>query len=158
MNLGEELDMATKMFHYTSCGLRNVWLKNGFEEKKTAYGKAIAIHNVEGLHRAIGLHLVTNKPRLSGAEIRFLRKELDLSQGALANMLGVGETTMRGWEKNRPKITKPAERLLRMMYREHVDGDGTIRKLVERIAQINRDAYQKNLELEETQTGWKAAA
>lgn len=146
------------MFHYTSCGLRNIWLRNGFSIKQTAYGKAVAIHNVEGLHKAIGLHLVNNKKSLSGSEVRFLRKELDMSQAQLAQVLGVGETTVRGWENNRTKITKPADRMLRVLYREHVDGDGKVRELVERLAELNREAMSSKLELVETNKGWKAAA
>ena len=39
------------MIHYTSCGLQNIWLKNGYEVIETAYGKATSIHDVEGLHK-----------------------------------------------------------------------------------------------------------
>ena len=89
------------MYHYTGCGLRNIWLKNGYEHWNTPYGKGVAIADLEGLHRAIGLALVQHKPRLSGAEVRFLRSELDFSQSDLAKVLGVGETSVRGWEKHR---------------------------------------------------------
>ena len=150
--------MKNGMLHYTGCGLRNVWLRNGFTVRETPYGKAVAIHDVEGLHRAIGLYLVDNKPRLSGAEIRFLRKELDLSQKNLAYLLGVSEVTLRGWERNRTRITRPAERLLRTLYREHAAGDGKLRKLIERIAELNRDIHWKRLELQETPRGWRAKA
>ncbi|MEG0379379.1 MAG: helix-turn-helix domain-containing protein, partial [Eubacterium sp.] len=50
--------------------------------------------DVEGLHRAIGINLVTHKPRLSGAEVRFLRKEMNLSQNGLAEILGVSVPTV----------------------------------------------------------------
>lgn len=146
------------MFHYTSCGLRNIWLRNGFDVKETAYGRAVAIHNVEGLHRTIGLYLVNNKKCLAGGEVRFLRKELDMSQAHLATILGVGETTVRGWESNRTKITQPSDRMLRVLYREHVEGDGKIRELVERLSELNRDAHRNKIELEETDIGWQAAA
>ena len=66
------------MYHYTECGLPDVTLKNGYEVKETSYGEAVSIHNLEGLHRAIGMHLATETPALTGNEIRFLRKELDL--------------------------------------------------------------------------------
>ena len=148
----------SEMFHYTSCGLRNIWLRNGYVVRKTPYGEAVAIHNVEGLHCVIGLYLVRNKPRLSGAEVRFLRKELDMSQSDLASILGVSENSVRGWENHRTKITRPAERLLRYIFVEHVEGDGKIRELIEKISKINRDAYRKELKLEETDAGWIAAA
>ena len=146
------------MFHYTSCGLRNIWLRNGYVERSTSYGKAVAIHDVEGLHKAIGLFLVKEKPRLSSAEVRFLRKELDMPQVHLAQVLGVGETTVRAWEASRAVITRPAERFLRALYLEHVEGDGTIRALVERLSQINRDDHHKRIEMSETDSGWLSRA
>jgi hypothetical protein len=44
-------------------------------EKDTPYGPAVSIHNLEDLHRVIGLHLITYKSQLSPVEIRFLRTE-----------------------------------------------------------------------------------
>lgn len=147
------------MIEYNSCGLPDVWLRNGYEVRDTAYGRSVAIHDVEGLHRAIGLDLISRKPLLNGKEVRFLRKELDLSQTQLASLLGVGETSVRNWESGRQAITKPAERMLRILYREHVAGDGSIRELVERISELNREVHQQHrLELEETSNGWAAAA
>lgn len=146
------------MYHYTSCGLRNIWLRNGYEVKETSYGDGVAIHNVEGLHKAIGLNLVQNKPQLSGAEIRFLRKELDMPQAQLAALLGVSENSVRGWEKHRGKITKPTERLLRMLYQEYATGNSSVRGLIERLGQFNRDIYANGMNFEETENGWRTAA
>jgi len=146
------------MLHYTSCGLQNIWLKNGYEVMDTDYGKATSIHDVEGLHAVIGLLLVENKPRLSGAEVRFLRKELDLSQVHLALLLGVSEISVRGWENHRTKITKPADKILRILFIEHANGNKEIKAFFERLSQLNRDAYSKKIELEETGIGWKQAA
>ncbi len=147
------------MFHYTSCGLRNIWLRNGYTKKDTAYGKAVAIHDLDGLHRVIGLYLVDHKPRLSSTEVRFLRIELDMSQKHLAQVLGVSEVTLRGWENYRTKITKPADRLLRVLYREHVAGDGTVRELVEQLGDANREMQgTKTIELEDADQGWFAKA
>lgn len=146
------------MHHYTSCGLLNIWLRNGYERKETSYGQGIAIHDVQGLHKAIGLNLVQNKPQLSGAEIRFLRKELDMPQATLAALLGVSENSVRGWEKHRGKITKPAERLLRMLYQEYAVGNTSVRALIERLGQFNRDIYANGMDLEETESGWRTAA
>lgn len=144
--------------HYTDCGLRNVWLRNGFVVRKTPYGRATAIHDVAGLHRAIGLYLVNPKPHLAGSEVRFLRKEIELSQTHLAKVLGVGETSVRGWESNRGRISRPADRVLRVLYVEHVRGDGTVRAIVDRLAELNREAHIRKLEMEETGKGWRAEA
>ena len=146
------------MYHYTSSGLRNIWLRNGFDIKNTAYGKGVAIHDIDGLHKMIGLNLVLNKPRLTGAEVRFLRKELDMPQAQLASLLGVGETSVRGWENHRGRITKPAERLLRTLYNEFATGNTSVRELIERIGKYNRDIYSNGMKLEETESGWATAA
>lgn len=146
------------LFHYTGCGLGNVYLRNGYTERDTPYGKGVAIHNLEGLHREIGLFLVQNRPNLTGSEARFLRKELDMPQSDLAAILGISENTVRGWENSRTKISGPAERMLRVLYREQVLGDGKVREIVDRLAKLNRDAYRERIELEETENGWLAAA
>ncbi|WP_201779592.1 helix-turn-helix domain-containing protein [Azospirillum thiophilum] len=87
------------MYHYTECGLPNVWLANGVKPHATPYGEAMVIENVEGLHRAIGMQLVHRKPYLTGCEFRFLRKELDLSQNALAGYFGNDAQSVALWEK-----------------------------------------------------------
>ncbi len=145
-------------YHYTSCGLRNIWLRNGYELRETAYGESVAIKNIEGLHRAIGLYLVHNKPSLSGAEVRFLRKELNLSQADFAVCMGVSEPTVRGWENNRTKITRPAESLLRVIYEEFARGGTAVRALIEHIGRLGQDSPAKAIEFEETEAGWRAEA
>lgn len=146
------------MYEYKGCGLENIFLKNGYTVQETEYGEAVSIHNVEQLHQLIGLHLVMNKPQLTKGEVRFLRIGLDLAQSDLGAMLGVGETTVRNWESGRGKIPGPADRLLRTLYREHAEGDGTIRELIKRVGQLNRDEYQNHLELVENQDTWAVVA
>jgi putative transcriptional regulator len=145
------------LYHYTGCGLPSVWLRNGYIVRDTEYGKAVAIHDVEGLHKVIGLHLVDRKPVLSGTEVRYLRKELDLTQARLAQFLGVSENSIRGWENQRTRIAGPAERVLRILYREHVAGDVLVRAVVDRLANLDR-SHARKLELEDTESGWRAAA
>lgn len=145
------------MFHYVSCGLKNVYLRNGYTVKETPYGKATSIQDVEGLHKAIGLYLVKNKPQLSGSEVRFLRRELDISQKALADLLGVGDTSVRNWESGRGKITGPADRMLRVLYQQYVKGPTEIRSMVEHINELDRQITKK-VEFVETDRGWRPAA
>ncbi|MDT8383097.1 MAG: helix-turn-helix domain-containing protein [Gammaproteobacteria bacterium] len=150
-----------KLFHYTSSGLDGVWLRNGFTETTTPYGKAVSIHNIEGLHRAIGLDIVCRKSQLQPNEVRFLRKELNLSQTHLARILGVSETTARNWEsedKGRARIPGPADRILRALYRESVQGDGKILEMLESISDLDEETGKNRIELEETESGWTAKA
>lgn len=148
------------MFHYVSSGLSNVWLRNGFTEKETAYGKAVSIHDLEGLHKAIGLYIVTNLPSLAGEEVQFIRKELDITQQQMAYILGVSETTVRNWENNRTKrkMPKSAEIVLRALYSDYVSNNGNVRDIVDGIGQMNRESFANSIEFEETDAGWRTAA
>lgn len=146
------------MLHYISCGLKNIWLRNGYTTIKTEYGDATSIHDIEGLHKAIGLYLVNYMPVLGKEELRFLRKELDLSQSNLANLLGVSESSIRSWENGRAKVPSPADKILRVLYQEKVNGHKDINNLLERISQLNRDTHLNKIWLEETNSGWGKAA
>jgi len=145
--------MCGTPFHYDSCGLPNIRLKNGFTIKESNYGEVVSIHNLEGLHRAIGLGLVNNKPTLSCDEVRFLRKEMDLPQVQLAALLGVSESTVRNWEKDRAEVPGPADRMLRTLYLEFVNEGST------RVSQLNRDQHELGcLEFSEMDGEWLVAA
>jgi DNA-binding transcriptional regulator YiaG len=145
------------MYHYTESGLRNVWLVNGYTSRRTPYGKGIAIADLEGLHRAIARQIVRLPRPLSGAEFRFLRKELELSQANLADCLGCNVQALARWEKSKSRIPRPAERLLRALHRETDEGNAHIRELVERINARDAAARPK-LEFQQRRGQWKAAA
>ncbi len=146
------------MYHYTECGLGYVWLRNGYEIHPSPYGDAVSIRDVDGLHKVIGLDVVSKSACLTAEEVRFLRVEMDMSQKHLADILGVGETTVRNWESGRGAISGPAERLLRTLFEEHARGNTVVREMAERLAHLSRQEHAERLELEETDDGWKAAA
>lgn len=62
----------SKNFHYTACGLDNVWLANGYKVKATRHGHAVAVDDVDGLHQLIAQTLIDKPVSLSGKEFRFL--------------------------------------------------------------------------------------
>ena len=61
-SMAKQREMKTRTpHHYTQCGLGNVYLRNGFEVVSTKYGEAIRIHDMDGLHGAIGMYLIREK-------------------------------------------------------------------------------------------------
>lgn len=105
------------MYHYLECGLPDVWLVNGYEWVSTSMGKAFRIRSSEALDKAIQGVVVMKPGRLTGGEFRYLRKALNLSQRALADMLGNDEQTVALWEKRRgPPLW--ADRLIRLFQKE----------------------------------------
>ncbi|KSV93974.1 DNA-binding transcriptional regulator [Sinorhizobium sp. GL28] len=140
--------------HYTDSGLDNVWLENGYTVHQTPYGEGVSIQDTEGLHRAIGKWIIELPKPINGAELRFIRLEMELTQRDLGGILGVEEQAVRRWEKTRDRsINGPADRLLRALYEEYLDGDGSVRRMVDRLASLNR-VDQTKVSFCETDKGW----
>ena len=142
-------------YHYTESGLRNIWLDSGFKIVETNYGKGVSIHDVEGLHRAIG-NALAKKSHITGAELRFLRKEMDMSQRALGLLLGTVDQAVAKWEKS-GRVPKTADRMVRLIYLEHIGGNIPIRSTIERINDTDREEYER-MTAEEGSNGWQIAA
>ena len=67
------------------------------------------------LHRTIA-HAVIRKPfRLSGLEVRYLRKYLGWSGVDFARHVGVDPSTVSNWENDKDPIGSASDRLLRLM-------------------------------------------
>lgn len=143
------------MYHYTESGLQNIYLTNGYKLRKTDQGKAIAISDLEGLHLAIGRH-IASKSQMTGGEFRFLRKELDLSQTKIGMLLDVSEESVSLWER-RGRVPKMACRLMQALYLESVNGNVSIKQLIESLANLDRE-QRNRVVFEDTAQGWQEAA
>ena len=130
------------MYHFTDGGLRNVWLENGYVEKNTPYGKAVSFHDLNGLTKAICRALVKKPGKLTGAEFRYLRSDLLLSQKSLGKMLGCSEQAVAKWEKA-GRIPKAEDFVIRLIYTQHHDGDEEIGAAVEMLNVIDRVSNAK---------------
>lgn len=143
-------------YHYIDSGLDNVWLENGYTVHETVYGQGVSIHDTLGLHQAIGRWLISLPKPLNGAELRYIRLEMELTQNRLASLLGADEQAVRRWEKSRGKgINGPADRLLRALYSEYIDGDGSTRAMVNRLAELDQIAPAKVTFCDDNGRGWQ---
>lgn len=140
------------MYHFTDGGLRNVWLTNGYQEHNTPYGKAVSFDDLDGLTRAICLALTRKPSKLTGAEFRYLRHGLDLSQPSLGQLLGVSGQAVAIWEKT-GRVPKMADTSMRLIYTAHADGDARAKSIVTAL----NEAERFMLVLSETSKGWIAS-
>ena len=148
-----------KMYHYQECGLSNVWLENGYKVRKTAYGEALAIEDVEGLYDSIACGLVEKSGPLTAREIRFLRKHLGVSQRVVADALGADVQTVSRWERGKITIPPASDRLLRAYYREIKDGNARLKELIDRLNELDNQEVDRKLRLKREVDGpWKLAA
>lgn len=75
----------------------------------------VIIPNIEGLHQAVARTVIARPSRLSGAEIRYLRKVLGWSGVDFADHMGTTAETVSRWETGATPIGPQADRLLRLM-------------------------------------------
>ena len=132
----------SKYFQHTACGLDNVWLANGFKVKVTRHGNAVAVNDVDGLHKLIAETLIDKPGRLTGKEFRFLRTQLGLSQEALGAMLDFSENAVSLWER---KDTVPAtcDQWLRMSVLAKLEGQAKLADAIARTRSVHKLIYQK---------------
>jgi DNA-binding transcriptional regulator YiaG len=152
---------AAAPYHYTACGLDDVYLLNGFTVHETEYGRGISVKDVDDLHQEIGLHLVMHRKALSPGEFRFLRKQLNLTQDELATCLGVDGQTVARYEKGATGIPSPSDRLLRFVFVLSLMPEGERAKLLTDIMEMLKDAEDEvrphPAYFESTKEGWLEA-
>jgi DNA-binding transcriptional regulator YiaG len=102
--------------HYTACGLDNVYLLNGFKRETIDGEEYVTVEDLDGLWKAIGLHLVTTRKALAPKEIRFLRQHMDMTQAELGARLRVSDQTVARWEKDQCELPGPADMMLRVLF------------------------------------------
>ena len=130
------------MYHYTECGLDNVWLANGYRVKDTPYGKGVAFADADQLDATIARCLAAKEGRLTGKEFRFLRTLLGLAQHNLADMLNVSDQSVSLWERT-GKVPKLEDAVLRKFVLEHLDGDGKLTDLIACTNAVDRLVHQQ---------------
>lgn len=75
----------------------------------------VSIPRIEDLQRAIARAVIDKPRRLAPAEIRFLRKHLDLTGADFARHMGTTPETVSRWESGSAPMGQVADRLLRTM-------------------------------------------
>ena len=103
-------------FLYRGCGLDGIYLLNGYAINKHDDELHVSITDMEGLHNAIGRHLVAYRKGLAPKEIKFLRNTMGLTQAEMAARLGNNSQSVARWEKGECEIPGTAEKLLRAVF------------------------------------------
>jgi DNA-binding transcriptional regulator YiaG len=102
-------------------GLPGVVILNAVEEvrcRKCGNVAAIGFSNLEGLLAAVAVARVTAPQKLSGGDVRFLRKALGWLSKELAAKLEVRDETVSRWEHGKEPVGPASEKLLRLIVAE----------------------------------------
>ena len=109
------------------------------------------------LHRVIGEHLACSKKALTGKEVRFLRKQMDLTQSELGRLVGLDAQSVARWEKGQRGLKKgPAELLLRVGYAGTDQGNIDPLAILRRLDELDAPARERRV-FKETNNGWRTA-
>lgn len=151
-----------KLYHYTGCGLDNVYLANGYTDHKTPYGRGVSIEDADGLHKEIARGIVLGSAPIRGQEVRFFRSLMDISQTGLGKILGVTRPTVARWE-GQPNMAIPAvaDRLLRLFYAMQQAGNKIalrVAELLRETDEIEHQTQKHRTVFRETQQGWQREA
>ena len=138
----------------SDCGLPDVTLLGVEVRRCAACGDhELVLPKIEQLHRAIALAVIGKRARLTGDEVRSLRKYLGWSGVAFAKHMGVTAESVSRWENAREPLGSTADRLVRLMVvtQAPVSADS-----LDDLVDVDAPAAPLHLELEPERGGWRA--
>jgi DNA-binding transcriptional regulator YiaG len=107
--------------HYTECGLMNVYITGIGVVVDDDGDQVINIPAINELHRVIAHGIVNHEKGISGAELRFLRTEMGLTQAELSLLVHRDKQSIGRWEREEVEIDSSAETLIRRLAIEKLD-------------------------------------
>ena len=99
----------------TGTGLPNVFLLGGFIEEPQG---SVAYRDIDGLYRALAGAIAMRSGALTGAELRFLRKRLGLTQEDVAKLGDKSAQIAAKWEKGTAPVPLAESTVLRHIWLE----------------------------------------
>jgi putative zinc finger/helix-turn-helix YgiT family protein len=142
---------------YTESGLPNVVLL-GIEVRRcpSCGHHELVLPRVIELHRTIAHAVIHKRARLSGAEVRYLRKYMGWSGSEFARHMGVDPSTVSCWENDKDPIGSIADRLVRLMVVHHAPVEDYSLEDLTRIENERKPSIEVRLSAKAK--GWEVAA
>jgi len=128
-------------YQYIESGLDNVFIKGLSPVVDDEGDEVITIPFVAALHAEIARGIVTRNGAIRGAELRFLRTEMGMTQAELAQTVNVEGQTVGRWERDEFTVDPTAETVIRRLAGERLIEafDRSIEELVGHVQAPTRD-------------------
>jgi DNA-binding transcriptional regulator YiaG len=139
-------------FHYTGCGLKNIFLENGWHIDAD---NNLYIEKISELHMAIAEHLVYLSRKLKGSEIKFVRDYMDLPIKELSNLIGETTQDIRALETGKLAINKSTDKLLKLILLGHINKQIKIREATSQMLYIKSAKNSKKIIFIFCKNDWK---
>ncbi len=115
-NCGTAVTPALRNYRDRESGLPNVVLQGVEVADCPKCGNSdVMIPRLAKVHRAIAQALVNSPARLTGEQLRFLRKHLGLSGDQMGSYLHTDRTKISKWENGVDRIGPTMDRLIRLV-------------------------------------------
>ena len=115
-NCGAPVVPERRNYRYKESGLSNVILQGVEVADCPKCGNSdVVIPRMAKIHRAIAQALVGSPARLTGEQLRFLRKHLGWSGDQLGSYLHTDRTKISKWENEEDRIGPATDRLVRLL-------------------------------------------
>jgi len=152
-----ETKTTTENHLYVESGLPNVVLV-GVDVRRCPKCGAfeVLLPRVAELHRVIAKAIIRKPARLSGAEVKFLRKHLGWSGADFAAHMGVDPTTVSAWENERKPFGTSSDRLLRLMVARQAPVEEYSLDELTKIVDVHEPSPK--VEIRPKDHGWQIAA
>jgi DNA-binding transcriptional regulator YiaG len=108
-------------YHYTECGLQNVFIDGLVFHVDDAGDEIITIPAINELHLRISQGIVSHKHGMTGEELRFLRTEMGYTQSELAAVVHHDKQSIGRWERGEYDIDSAAEAIIRKLAMEKLN-------------------------------------
>lgn len=103
-------------YHYTLCGLDNVYIKNADFEEESPDGPILRIPGLRLLHTIIALAILIRNNPISNVDLKFLRTEFGLTERDWSQSLPQNSHLFADWELGRVQIPLQAEADIRDLF------------------------------------------
>lgn len=140
-NCGHLLVPELRRLHYTESGLSNVFLQGVRIADCPVCGNSdVIVPRIAKIQRAIAQGLTQSPTRLTGEQLRFLRRHLGRSGEELARYLHTDKTKISKWERGEDRIGPATDRLIRLLATAlDPELSSTVRSVAEHLPHVSDD-------------------
>ncbi len=115
-NCGSVVVPERRSYKYAESGVSNVILRSiEVADCRQCGNSDVTIPASAKIHRTIARALANSPARLTGEQLRFLRKHLGLSGDELGGYLHTDRTKISKWERGEDRIGPASDRLIRLL-------------------------------------------
>jgi putative zinc finger/helix-turn-helix YgiT family protein len=115
-NCGERIVSERRNYRYTESGVPDIVLQGVWVADCPQCGNSdVSIPRLAKIHREIARAIANSPARLTGPQLRFLRKHLGLNGEELSRYLHTDKTKISKWETEEDRIGPSTDRLIRLL-------------------------------------------